>query len=220
MYKLYRIKARPFWDHWQTATSFYGSMLSLGGLLMTPFAYILMSENTEFLQTMSLIIALGLGIESIGLLAHSSYLKSGLGEAQATHYEQITTFGKTYRLRNNLLVFSIGIALAIGILDLSQIFQTTIIIALTLSVLTSAYMDRILFYALVIPTTIPGAYFWKNKGFVDHARQTGLADMQQLGVAYERHHPFNIRELMKTLKEHRLVNILTEAKAILRRTYT
>ncbi|MGD8784475.1 MAG: dimethyl sulfoxide reductase anchor subunit, partial [Thioalkalispiraceae bacterium] len=32
MYKLYRIPARPYWDHWQTATSFVGNTLSLGGL--------------------------------------------------------------------------------------------------------------------------------------------------------------------------------------------
>jgi len=34
MYKLYRIKARPFWDHWQTGSSFAGTALSLGGLLL------------------------------------------------------------------------------------------------------------------------------------------------------------------------------------------
>ncbi len=31
MYAIYRIKARPFWDHWQVATSFFGTMFSLGG---------------------------------------------------------------------------------------------------------------------------------------------------------------------------------------------
>jgi DMSO reductase anchor subunit len=34
MYKLYRIPARPFWDHLQTGTAFLGSMLSLGALII------------------------------------------------------------------------------------------------------------------------------------------------------------------------------------------
>jgi len=38
---------------------------------------------------------------------------------------------------------------------------------------------------LVIPTTMPGAFFWRNKGFVEHARETGLAEMQQVGVIPE-----------------------------------
>jgi hypothetical protein len=40
---------------------------------------------------------------------------------------------------------------------------------------------------LVIPTTMPGAFFWKNKGFEEHARQIGLARMPQVGVAPLRH---------------------------------
>ena len=33
MMRCYRIKARPFWNHWQVATAFGGSVLSLGALL-------------------------------------------------------------------------------------------------------------------------------------------------------------------------------------------
>ena len=47
----------------------------------------------------------------------------------------------------------------------------------------------ILFYVLVIPTTMPGAFFWKNKGFEEHARDIGLANMPQVGVAPLRHYP-------------------------------
>jgi hypothetical protein len=77
-----------------------------------------------------------------------------------------------------------------------------------------AYLGRIIFYALVIPTTMPGAFFWKNKGFVDHAREPGLADMQQLGVAYEHHHKFDVGELMQTVKENSLSDMIAQAKAI------
>ena len=48
-------------------------------------------------------------------------------------------------------------------------------------------LDRSLFYALVIPTTMPGAFFWKNKGFEEHARETGLANWKQVGVLPEIH---------------------------------
>ncbi len=44
-----------------------------------------------------------------------------------------------------------------------------------------------LFYVLVIPTTMPGAFFWKNKRFEDHARDIGLAHLPQVGVAPLRH---------------------------------
>ena len=47
--------------------------------------------------------------------------------------------------------------------------------------------DPIPFYVLVIPTTMPGAFFWRNRGFEEHARATGLADMPQVGVLPECH---------------------------------
>ena len=56
-----------------------------------------------------------------------------------------------------------------------------------LSVLASALMGRALFYVLVVPTTMPGAFFWKNKGFEEHARDIGLADMPQVGVVPDTH---------------------------------
>jgi hypothetical protein len=53
--------------------------------------------------------------------------------------------------------------------------------------LFTSLIGRALFYVLVIPTTMPGAFFWKNKGFEEHARQIGLARMPQVGVAPLRH---------------------------------
>ncbi len=55
------------------------------------------------------------------------------------------------------------------------------------SMLTAAVIGRALFYVLVIPTTMPGAFFWKNKAFQEHARETGLAHREQCGVVYENH---------------------------------
>jgi len=46
---------------------------------------------------------------------------------------------------------------------------------------------RALFFVLVIPTTMPGAFFWRNRGFQEHARETGLANLPQVGVVPEGH---------------------------------
>ena len=51
----------------------------------------------------------------------------------------------------------------------------------------TALIGRALFYALVIPTTMPGGFFWRNKGFEEHARATGLAEMPQVGVLPDCH---------------------------------
>ena len=55
-------------------------------------------------------------------------------------------------------------------------------VALGAVAVATAITGRALFYALVIPTTMPGAFFWRNKSFEEHARETGLADMPQVGV--------------------------------------
>jgi len=215
MYKLYRIKARPFWDHWQTATTFYGSMLSLGGLLIAIVGSIFMDNSVELIKYCAGLIAVGLIIEALGLIFHARDLQQGAGEGQAAFYEQTTTFGKTYYLRNILLIFNLILAIVISITGLSGIPGMLTWLVFSLSLLTMAYLGRIIFYALVIPTTMPGAFFWKNKGFIEHARESGLANMEQLGVAYERHHKFDVKELVKTIKENSLSDMIAHAKAVI-----
>jgi hypothetical protein len=73
---------------------------------------------------------------------------------------------------------------------------------LAIAMMIMAAFGRSLFFVLVIPTTMPGAFFWKNDGFVEHARETGLAEAEQVGVVYERHHAFKVDELMQTIKEN------------------
>ena len=219
MYKLYRIKARPFWDHWQTASTFYGSMFSLGGLLIALVSVVFISDSiidnsVSLIKFFAGLIAFGLILEALGLVFHAYDLKRGSGEGQAAFYEQTTSFGKTYWLRNALLAFNIILALIINVTSLSGGMGIVLGIIFSASLILMAYLGRILFYALVIPTTMPGAFFWKNKGFVDHAREPGLADMQQLGVAYERHHKFDVKELMETVKENSLSDMIAQAKAI------
>lgn len=214
MYKLYRIKARPFWDHWQTATTFYGTMFSLGGLLVAVVCSLFAEYSAELIQLSSVIIVTGLIIEALGLAFHAKDLKAGPGEGQAAYYELTTTFGKTHWFRVALLLVNVLIAVTISLNGLNGGLGILVALIFAVSLLTMAYLGRILFYALVIPTTMPGAFFWKNKGFVDHARESGLADMQQLGVAYERHHKFDVKELIKTIKETSPSDMISHIKGV------
>jgi len=54
-------------------------------------------------------------------------------------------------------------------------------------IIASSVLGRGLFYAIVIPTTMPGAFFWKNKGFEEHARESGLASRTEAGVLVDAH---------------------------------
>lgn len=197
MYRCYRIKARPFWDHWQTATTFVGSSIALGALV-TGIVVIstLVFSNTEpaliqsTLVFVGLVFALGLLMELVGLWAHNRDMSAATHEGAASHYVQCTTFGKTYVFRNILL--SLCLAAALGLVALAYSGFTGYILfalwlVLGLSVCASALIGRALFYVLVIPTTMPGAFFWKNKSFEQHARDIGLANMPQVGVAPDHH---------------------------------
>ncbi len=186
MQRIYRIKARPFWNHWQVLTSFYGSMLALGTLTVAVvYAGLLLAQGESFAPLLGVLawpMALGLIIEGLGLIAHARDLEKTGGEAAASHLEQRTTFGKTYLLRNAGLTLSAALILYLSVtqLDGAAGFITWLVTAAV--VLGTALVGRALFYVLVIPTTMPGAFFWRNKGFEQHARETGLAKVVQAGV--------------------------------------
>ena len=211
MYKLYRIPARPYWDHWHTAASFAGTALSLGSLLIALVTLVFSAMTTDLAVTLTSIIALGLLIEGVGLLAHARDLKPAESEGAASFYEQTTTYGYSYWLRNGLL--ATGMIIAFGMMIFSSSYAVGFVLLAVIS-LSAAIIGRSLFYVLVIPTTMPGAFFWKNKGFVEHARETGLADMPQLGVAYEKHHKFDIKELIQTVKETTPKEAMNQVKRV------
>jgi len=216
MYKLYRIPARPFWDHWQTGTAFLGSMLSYGALIIAAVSIIALplSALTELIPTLAMIICAGLLIEGIGHYAHAKDMLVIQNEGAASHYRQTTQYGKSYQLRNGLLAFSLIAAGTIVFTGLSGIFGIVSATVLAITMLVTAAFGRSLFFVLVIPTTMPGAFFWKNDGFVEHARETGLADAPQHGVVYERHHAFKVDELIETIKENSLSDMLEHVKWI------
>jgi DMSO reductase anchor subunit len=191
MHRIYRIKARPFWNHWQVLSSFFGSMLTLGPLLVALVFLPTLAYQGEHFATLMHWLALpmlaGLLLEGFGLWRHAHYLQHTVGEGDAAWQEQITRFGKTYRARNaSLLVAALLIAAAAlsGPVGGAGLALWT---GIALLVTVTALVGRALFYVLVIPTTMPGAFFWKNPGFEEHAREVGLAGMSQVGVQASTH---------------------------------
>jgi DMSO reductase iron-sulfur subunit len=188
MYRIYRIKARPFWDHWQVVTSFFGTMFSLGGviigLICIPLALIMGNSVAGLVNSLAGVIAFGLIFEAIGHIFHARDLQKNGGEGAASYHLLNTQYGKTYVARNILLAISIAAIIGLSSVQLPEAWQglTLWFIAAGVILLT-ALVSRALFYVMVIPTTMPGAFFWKNKGFEEHARETGLANMPQVGVA-------------------------------------
>ena len=191
MQRIYRIPARPYWDHWQVLTSFYGSMLVLGGLLVGfSTAVLAIMAGSGFAPTLAVLalpVCGGLLLEVLGLWRHAHDMQHSGGEGKAGHYLQSTEFGKTYLARNivlgTLLPMVAGLALG-GVEGVSGVFLWGVV---TLLAIVAAVIGRAIFYAVVVPTTMPGAFFWKNAGFQQHARETGLAEMPQVGVLADAH---------------------------------
>ncbi|WP_456378634.1 DmsC/YnfH family molybdoenzyme membrane anchor subunit [Thiolapillus sp.] len=198
MYKLYRIPARPYWDHWHTGAAFIGSGLALGVLLLALAGLVFDSLNATQWRLLAGLVAVGMLLEGAGLVFHYRDLGHSQSEAAASFYEQGTTYGRFYWLRNLLLLSALLLACGMAISGWSDPLAFGL---LALLVAASAVLGRAMFFVMVVPTTMPGAFFWRNKGFVEHARETGLADMPQLGVVYERHHEFRLVELLQTLRE-------------------
>ncbi len=225
MYRIYRIPARPFWNHWQTATAFGGNTLSLGallvGLVALPALAIAGESLTALVTLLAALAVAGLLIESIGHLCHGrDMLKLG-NEGASSWYVQITRYGYPWLMRNGLLCIAMvaftGLALTTlfagpaGITTFSLLALWPGLSALTLA---AAVISRSLFFVLVIPTTMPGAFFWKNQDFVEHARATGLVEMEQVGVVREQHGKFKMDELIATIKTTTLKDLLTHIKDI------
>ena len=197
MYRLYRIEARPFWNHWYTAASFIATGLTLGPLLLGLPALAFSSMSNELTQFLLALVTIGLLLEIVGLSGHARSLRSSDSEGAASFYLQTTRYGNAYWLRNGLLLVALLLTGYMWFSAEHSLFEFSL---LAIIALASNIISRALFYVVVIPTTMPGAFFWKNDGFVEHAREVGLADMPQMGVAYETHHAFKIGELIETVR--------------------
>jgi len=191
MYRCYRIPARPFWNHWQTGTHFVGNSVILGAVLVLAAGTIasMLGEVSlaSLLPIAAGLIVFGVALEGLGLWCHAKDMNVAPNEGAASHYVQCTTFGKTYRLRNVLVGVNILLALCLAFAPLSGLVALGGWMVLIASITVVALIGRALFYVLVIPTTMPGAFFWKNKDFEQHARDIGLAEMPQVGVVPNLH---------------------------------
>ena len=204
MYRIYRIKARPFWDHWQTATAFFGNTASLGALLIgLVCAPILLAQGQSvapLLNALMPLVLIGLGAEIVGHLYHGQDMTRQDNEGAASWYDQTTKYGYPWIVRNALLGASFVLALVMTAVTLNGLAGVLAWAGLSLLMLVAAAISRSLFFVLVIPTTMPGAFFWKNQAFQEHARETGLSEMEQMGVVKERHGEFKLDELIETIK--------------------
>ena len=191
MHRIYRVPARPFWNHWQVLTSFYGSMLVFGPLyVLLVYAAVATRLNegwADTAATLASIISIGLFMELLGLYFHQRDMIRQGGEAAASHHLQLTAFGRTYALRNTGLFTGLAMMMALSLVHLEGVSGLFVWILAAMLITATAILGRALFYALVIPTTMPGAFFWRNKGFEEHARESGLANMPQLGVLPDLH---------------------------------
>ncbi|NOX08505.1 MAG: dimethyl sulfoxide reductase anchor subunit [Gammaproteobacteria bacterium] len=191
MHKIYRIKARPFWNHWQVLTSFYGNMLALGGLVTGLYFGFIQAwqglPSMTVMDALALPVLLGLLMEAIGLYYHANDLKATGGEGAASHFRQLTAHGRSYRARNIALAGALLLVTLLTATDALTGLGLYSWILVAIAIFVSAVLGRALFYVLVIPTTMPGAFFWRNQGFQEHAQQSGLAEMPQVGVLNKTH---------------------------------
>ena len=191
MHAIYRIPARPFWNHWQVLTSFYGNMFALGAVtvgLVYGMVMAWLGQATPGLFTvLGVLLATGLAMEGIGLIFHARDLEREGGEGAASHYIQRTRYGRTWLARNTVLVATTVLALVFAALSPQGWLMASLWFLMSLLVVVTALVGRALFYVLVVPTTMPGAFFWRNSGFREHADEAGLAEMPQVGVVPESH---------------------------------
>lgn len=178
MVRCYLIKARPFWNHGQTATSFVGCSLYLGAFFLGIISTQAELQSVQVLTFCAVLMGVGLTVEGLGLLVHARHMMVAETEGAVSHYVQRTTFGRTWIARNILLVVA---AMGLLLTPMHNSLYASLLFAIF--ALLVAVVGRALFYILVIPTTMPGAFFWKNKAFEQHARDIGLADLPQTGVA-------------------------------------
>ncbi len=223
MYRIYRIPARPFWDHWQTGTAFAGNAIALGALLTGVVALPALAFSgasaAPLAAVLAVLICIGQLLEVIGHVAHARAMQAVGKEGSVSWFLQTTRYYYPWLLRNFSLAFNTlaaaGLALgaAAGTLDGWALVAIWLLLAPAL--VAAAGIGRSLFFVVVIPTTMPGAFFWKNQDFVDHARATGLVDMEQVGVVRELHGQFKGDELWATIKAARPRAVIAHLKEIL-----
>lgn len=185
MVKCYLIPARPFWNHWHTGAAFVGTVLGLGALVIVIASVLSASKFNPAIAAG--IISFAVIVQLLGLYFHARDNVKASHEGVASHYMQTTEFGKTYLLRNVVLLVVAASALILSFLSPGGAVAVVLWSLLVAGLLSSELISRALFYILVIPTTMPGAFFWRNKGFEEHAKEIGLNEIVDMGVVSSSH---------------------------------
>ncbi|MDH4229626.1 MAG: dimethyl sulfoxide reductase anchor subunit [Nitrospirota bacterium] len=190
---IYRIPARPYWHHPHTFVAFAASGLILGPLGVGAVAGVYTLANGSFspavgiLQISCAMTALvTVGLERLSARRHTAWLATTGGEAEAALWLLVGTLHAAYTARGwaslALLPLCTGIVIAP-----SPELKTAGVLAALGTALMAETLGRLLFYMAVVPTTMPGAFFLKNRGFEKLARETGLAADPAVGVAPDPH---------------------------------
>ncbi|MFZ5862682.1 MAG: DmsC/YnfH family molybdoenzyme membrane anchor subunit [Nitrospirota bacterium] len=194
MIRCYRIKARPFWDHWHAGGAFASSVVILGSATVGMVFCLaeVMAGRSPFPVSDQAAAALlaGLALQGISLAAHLRFLNQRGDEAAVSRRLMLTTYGKTYVARWvswTLLVISAVTLMAVGDPGAPAPWLAAAWAAIWLAAIVHELVGRAMFYVVVVPTTHPGAFFWGNKVFETHARVSGLAELPQVGVVPSEH---------------------------------
>ena len=192
MSRCYRIKARPFWDHWHSGGAFASSALILGsagiGMIFGVAELAAERSATPVLILAAWPLLAGLGLQGAALAAHVRDLNRRGAEAAVSRRLMLTTYGKTYGARWVSWTVLTTAAVAMIVVGAGLKPAATVVWGAILCLaLAHELVGRALFYVAVVPTTHPGAFFWGNKVFEMHARKTGLAAMPQVGVVPDGH---------------------------------
>ncbi|HET8761042.1 MAG TPA: DmsC/YnfH family molybdoenzyme membrane anchor subunit [Nitrospiria bacterium] len=194
MTRCYRIKARPFWDHWHSGGAFASSAMILGsatvGAIFCPAEVMAGHSPFSISHATAAVLLIGLVLQGIALTAHLRFLSQRGDEAAVSRRLMLTTYGKTYAAR-----WVSWAALVIAAVTLMVVEDPGAPVAwlpaawagIWLAAVVHELVGRALFYVAVVPTTHPGAFFWGNKVFETHARVSGLANMPQVGVVSDGH---------------------------------
>ena len=95
--------------------------------------------------------------------------------------------GKIHRLRLIVWGMLMVASLVFTLIPLSGLLALSAWTSVFILALFNEIIGRALFYVLVVPTTVPKAFFWGNKGFENDARKSGLSVLPQVGIANEGH---------------------------------
>ncbi len=188
MVMIYRIPARPYWNHRHTGVAFFASGLILGPL---GFAGVLMLAGNGNHGVVVVSLAVALMASLVARFSHRDHIAwlEARGDEAGASLELLNTEHRTAFALRKGLGWAVPVALMAALLVPSGATQGMLLaLALALAVIGEA-LERFLFYLVVIATTMPGALFLKNKAFENLARETGLAADPCVGVAPNTHGP-------------------------------